>query len=1029
MKNAIKKRLSLLMAVIFLIGMIPIAALGGDSTSGGSVGGSIAPVSIHLIGDSTVCMYSRTQYPRWGWGQALPGILDENAAVFNWAVSGASSKSFVEGYLKDDGTYSYTELWSSIIDSIQEGDYLFIQFGHNDQKSDVNAQYAPLNDNGYYKYMRQFINETKAKGANPILVTSMERTSSYNSSTGKFEKNTLGGYPAATKSLAAEADIPVVDLQQLSMDYYNTLDYDTVSRLYMNFAAGEWPNYPTGSTDGTHFTYTGATALARLVMNDLKRQEHVLADYLLPEDYTPAGDENYYLNESFDGKQTRGPLAKPFDYNSEARIGNGSYNGTYWETSVISEEGGNNALKFNITAPSNGERNLYLGLKDDQGGNTVISSGAVAIEYNVKFPVYDPAKGNTLAFATLNNDKESAIYRTYIRNTRGGLSVTSAGGTPYATIPYGGEWVTVKNVLSLDSGLCLTYLNGQYITKRILENDAFNLKEIGLSGIPSSTTTYNEAYFDNIKVYNVPDSEIPAVDEDLLDEIINEGYYFDGYYENFESEFQTVTFTSTASGVSNTLVTGGTLLSTGGNYYHSDLTKPDTLNINVSIEEDDAEHGNAIKYELIKPAGGMRGIYYRPQTTLSSDYVVLEYEFKLPNRDSAVGIWFAGTTFQGYITLEGETNSIGRPDNASALNKKTSFKDYFDPSELDGGYLKTNTWYKATYLVDMKHATYDLFINDTLITADAAKRTINVPASTDYVYAMIAPLTIKTNTTSTIYLDNVRTYQATDNHAAKLVKSGLDKLISNGEFSSRLLDNKTFNLPYAGTRGLYPAQNGYGYIIFNGSKYEGYGYGDTLKSLSYSLTGGNASKFSLVDTPRTYTIIDPEKELFVANGSLYNGNISSYADGNTYLRLTDGRPAGYSPDVDITLDVVITKGDASIEASYPLAFKRNLASSEVADIEVGEPTESYSSGTGIAEYKTYIVNNGSGPKTVLAVIAMYDADGTLYKAELKSVNIDEDSGALADASVTLSTEEKANVASVRYYLWLAGTASPIIVNN
>jgi lysophospholipase L1-like esterase len=116
MKNAIKKRLSLLMAVIFLIGMMPIAALGGGT----------ARVRIHLIGDSTVCNYSASQYPRWGWGQALTTVLNGNTTIINKAVSGASSRTFVEGYKKTDGTYSYTELWSGIIANIREGDYLFI---------------------------------------------------------------------------------------------------------------------------------------------------------------------------------------------------------------------------------------------------------------------------------------------------------------------------------------------------------------------------------------------------------------------------------------------------------------------------------------------------------------------------------------------------------------------------------------------------------------------------------------------------------------------------------------------------------------------------------------------------------------------------------------------------------------------------------------------------------------------------------------------------------------------------------------
>lgn len=151
---------------------------------------------------------------------------------------------------------------------MKKNDYLLIQFGINDSASGNSERYAPVCGNipgtngSFESYMAKYIEGAKDKGATPILVTTVIGLKAYNSKTGQFE-NSYTNYCSAMKQLASYYNVPIIDLNTLMVNYYNSIGYDSAYKYHM---------CSTGSADMTHFTETGAKAIAGLVADELKRQ-------------------------------------------------------------------------------------------------------------------------------------------------------------------------------------------------------------------------------------------------------------------------------------------------------------------------------------------------------------------------------------------------------------------------------------------------------------------------------------------------------------------------------------------------------------------------------------------------------------------------------------------------------------------------------------------------------------------------------------------------------------------------------------
>ncbi|MDG0792159.1 rhamnogalacturonan acetylesterase [Cohnella ginsengisoli] len=140
--------------------------------------------------------YGEDLYPRQGWGQALQALFDDRVVVVNEAASGRSAKSFI-----DEGRLD------RILDRIRTGDYLFIQFGHNDQKPDEERHTEPFST--YLSYLARYIDGARLKGAIPVLFTPVQRRSF--DEEGAFA-DTNGDYPKAVRTLSASKNVPLIDL-------------------------------------------------------------------------------------------------------------------------------------------------------------------------------------------------------------------------------------------------------------------------------------------------------------------------------------------------------------------------------------------------------------------------------------------------------------------------------------------------------------------------------------------------------------------------------------------------------------------------------------------------------------------------------------------------------------------------------------------------------------------------------------------------------------------------------------------------
>ncbi|NGO10469.1 rhamnogalacturonan acetylesterase [Streptomyces sp. HC44] len=218
--------------------------------------------TLYIAGDSTAAQKYADAAPETGWGMALPFFLRRDLQVANHAVNGRSSKSFI-----DEGRLDV------ILGAIRPGDLLLVQFGHNDSKTADPARYTePWTT--YQDYLRQYLDGARARGARPVLATSVERR--------RFDVDgnavpTHGDYPASMRALAGEEGVALLDVQELSIALWQKLGVEETKR-YFNWTATE--------QDNTHFNPPGGIAVARLVAGELL-QRRVLA----PRDVRRLDDE------------------------------------------------------------------------------------------------------------------------------------------------------------------------------------------------------------------------------------------------------------------------------------------------------------------------------------------------------------------------------------------------------------------------------------------------------------------------------------------------------------------------------------------------------------------------------------------------------------------------------------------------------------------------------------------------------------------------------------------------------------------
>ena len=204
-------------------------------------------------------------FPETGWGQVFNEVFTDAVEIHNHAVNGRSSKSFIsEG------------LWKKVIEQVQIGDYVFIQFGHNDQKISDTSKYT-LPRIGYRANLQRYIDETKLKGGIPVLLTPIMRRK-FNEE-GKFEDQ-HGDYPIVVRELALKYKIELIDLHYLSQKVIEEHGKEHSKDIFMNFSGGIYPKFKEPKEDNTHFSPYGARIMASLVANEIQLQGMPLKNWL-----------------------------------------------------------------------------------------------------------------------------------------------------------------------------------------------------------------------------------------------------------------------------------------------------------------------------------------------------------------------------------------------------------------------------------------------------------------------------------------------------------------------------------------------------------------------------------------------------------------------------------------------------------------------------------------------------------------------------------------------------------------------------
>ena len=227
--------------------------------------GRVVPkVTVHLAGDSTMAEKLAAKRPETGWGEMFGALFNDDVAVRNLAKNGRSTRTFIsEG------------LWDRLLSDVKEGDYVFMQFGHNDQAKDKVERYTPPAD--FKNNLARFVADVRARKAFPVLLTPVMRR--------RFDaagvlQDTHGEYPDLIRSVAAETGAPILDLHQESRRVLTEHGPEGSMVLFLQLKAGENKNYPNGIADNTHFSPRGAALMAEETAKAIRAAGLPLGSYL-----------------------------------------------------------------------------------------------------------------------------------------------------------------------------------------------------------------------------------------------------------------------------------------------------------------------------------------------------------------------------------------------------------------------------------------------------------------------------------------------------------------------------------------------------------------------------------------------------------------------------------------------------------------------------------------------------------------------------------------------------------------------------
>jgi len=210
-------------------------------------------ITVWLIGDSTMSVKAVNTYPETGWGMPFVYFFDSTVTVDNRAQNGRSTRNFME-----------ENRWTPVVAAMQEGDYVFIQFGHNDE---VKTKKSYTTEEEFKSNLVKYLSDTRSKKANPVLLTPVARRNF--DSTGHV-MGTHDVYAQIVRNVAKENNVPLIDLDKEGQALYQQWGVDKSKLLFNHLAPDEHPNYPKGKEDNTHFNELGARMIAQIVLKNIK---------------------------------------------------------------------------------------------------------------------------------------------------------------------------------------------------------------------------------------------------------------------------------------------------------------------------------------------------------------------------------------------------------------------------------------------------------------------------------------------------------------------------------------------------------------------------------------------------------------------------------------------------------------------------------------------------------------------------------------------------------------------------------------
>ncbi|MEK8213956.1 rhamnogalacturonan lyase family protein [Paenibacillus sp. FSL L8-0463] len=414
-----------------------------------------AATTIYLAGDSTMQSYSALQAPQEGWGQQFGRYFSKGVVVQNDAIGGRSSKSFmVDGRL------------DTILERIKPGDFFFISFGHNDASAGIPDRYAAPAD--YKTYLARYVKGARQRGATPVLLTPVGRRD-FNTITQEFNVS-FPEYVKAAKEVAEELGAPLIDLSQLSVTYYDKIGLSATEKIFLYANPGEYPKYPNGVGDNTHFSSYGAQVIAALVAGAVKDMDLSLSPYVIdPDILEPEPEpEIQVYEENFEGD----PATSEYALVNATGIG-GQMTGT------VAEQNGNKVLS--LSGSGSGHRAKVFRLFDAVNGDIV----------NVNFDWHSgnvgasPSEGHL----SLQDANENIIFTLFTK------SGTTSPDTKihYFAGPYTADYGTGTSAVP-EGGTATNILKNQWVNVDVNINFAKKKIDLTLTSLadPSVTQTIGD---------------------------------------------------------------------------------------------------------------------------------------------------------------------------------------------------------------------------------------------------------------------------------------------------------------------------------------------------------------------------------------------------------------------------------------------------------------------------------------------------------------------------------------------------------